>query len=160
MDEKIGRKVGLKMSLWMGITLSLFLSLTGLLMSGHFTFPGLLINFFISLTISLVIGFLVPMRKLNDSVDKKLKLEPRSIKANLINSLISDLIYTPVITIVLTLFAYKQAVSHGASISYGGMLLSSLIVCMLVGYALIVVFMPLYLKLAIRTSIPKPENTN
>ena len=141
------------MSICMGVTLSFFLSLIGNLLGGHFSLPGFLISFLLGTVISLVIGFLVPMKKVTDSLDEKLKLEPRSIKANLLNSLVSDLIYTPVITISLTLIAYRQAVAHGASISYGAMLLSSLIVSLLVGYVLIIIFMPLFLKLAIKTSV-------
>ena len=74
------KKVGSQMSLLMGVTLSFCLSLTGNLMgakqSGGFSVPGFLISFVVSTIISLIIGFFVPMKKVNDSVCGSLNLKP------------------------------------------------------------------------------------
>ena len=146
------KKIGRQMSLLMGVTLSFFLSLTGLLSSHKFTVRGWLISFLISTIISLIIGFLIPMKKVTDSVDAKLGLKPGKLGTRCMDSLISDLIYTPIITFVMILMAYKQATAHGEKISvpFIGMFGRSLGLSMVVGFVLIFIFMPLYMKLVFK----------
>ena len=148
------KKVGSQMSLLMGVTLSFCLSLTGNLMgakqSGGFSVPGFLISFVVSTIISLIIGFFVPMKKVNDSVCGSLNLKPGQMGTRLMESFISDIIYTPVMTLIMVFLAYKQATSHGAQIPFLPMFLSSLVVCLIVGYILIFIFMPLYMKLVMK----------
>ncbi|MBR5722647.1 MAG: hypothetical protein IKX57_03390 [Oscillospiraceae bacterium] len=152
------KKIGLQMSVLMGITLSFFLALTGNLRSGHFTLPAFLISFLLSTVISLLIGLFVPMPKLEGAVCEKLQAEPRSMKGNAVTALVSDLIYTPVITLVMTLLGYRQAVQHGASVSFGGMFLVSLLVSLVLGYVLIFVLKPLFLKLVLKANGMDPSN--
>ncbi|MBR1702393.1 MAG: hypothetical protein IJ716_10610 [Lachnospiraceae bacterium] len=149
------KKIGRQMSLLMGVTLSFFLSLTGILSSGQFTFPGFLINFLISSVISLIIGFLVPMKKVNDSLGAKLGLKQHTLKTRLFESLISDLIYTPIITLVMITLAHRNATSHGARIPYVPMLLKGILISMAVGYVLIFIFMPLFMKLVMKHNMPE-----
>lgn len=144
------KSVGIKMSLLMGVTLSFCLSLVGNLSSGHFTVPGFLISFVVSLAISLVIGFLVPMGKVTASLDARLGLKPGKLSTRLFDALISDLIYTPVITLVMVTMAWRQATAHGAQIPYAPMLLKSLGLTMVVGYVLIFFLTPFYLKLVLK----------
>lgn len=156
------KKIGLQMSLLMGITLSFCLSLVGNLMgakqSGGFSVPGFLISFVVSTVISLIIGFLVPMKKVNDSVCGKLNLEQGKLSTRLMESLLSDIIYTPIMTLIMVFLAYKQATSHGAQIPFVPMFLSSLIVCLIVGYVLIFLVMPVYMKLVMKKNgMGRPE---
>ena len=144
------KKIGMLMSLLMGVTLSFFLSLTGQLSSGHFEIPGFLLSFAVSFIVSLVIGFLVPMKRVNDSLDKKLGLKPRSLGTRCFGALISDLIYTPIITFIMVFMNYKIAVSHGAPLVFGPMLLKSMIVSLIVGYVLIFIFMPLFMGILMK----------
>lgn len=144
------RKIGIQMSILMGVSLSFCLSLVGSLSSGHFTMPTFLLSFAVSTIISLIIGLLVPMKKVNDSLDAKLGLQPRNLSTHLFESLISDLIYTPIITLVMVFMNWKIATSHGATIPFAPMFVKSLIISMLVGYVLIFVLMPLFLKLVMR----------
>ncbi len=149
--EQKAKKVGLQMNLLMGITLSFFLSLTGTLTSGHFTVPGFLLSFLVSTVISIIIGFLVPMKKVNEGLERKMNLTPRSLKAKLIESLVSDFIYTPIMTLCMTALAYMQATKHGGHMPpYPIMFLRSLGISMVVGYVLIFVFMPLYMQLVLK----------
>lgn len=155
MDKgQVMRKVGMQMSLLMGVTLSFCLSLVGNLMgakqSGAFSVVGFLIGFVISTIVSLVIGFIVPIKKVNDSICGKLNLEPGAMVTRFVESLISDIIYTPIMTLLMVFLAYKQATSHGAQIPFLPMFLSSLVVCLIVGYILIFIFMPLYMKLVMK----------
>ena len=143
------KKIGIQMSLLMGITLSFCLSLIGNLTSGHFTIPGFLISFVLSTVISLIIGFLVPMKKVGDSVTAKLGLRPHSLPAHAVESLVSDLIYTPVITLAMVTLAYfmMQAPEKPPFLP---MFLSSLLISMLAGYVLIFFLMPLFMKLVFK----------
>ena len=147
------KRIGRRISILMGITLSLCLSLVGnlFLAEDGFKFGDFILGLCISLTISLLIGFIVPMKKVNDSVDRTFKLRPGSMAANAVEALVSDLIYTPIITLVMTLVAWKMATSHNpqADIPYLPMFLKSLAVCMAVGYVLIFIFAPLYTRLVV-----------
>ena len=146
-----------KMSLLMGVTLSFFLSLAGLLSARQFTLPAFVSNYVISFVISMIIGFFVPMKKVTDSLGKKFNIPPRTMKARLFDSLISDIIYTPIITVCMVTMAYHQAVKHGARLFYPAMLGKSLIISMIVGYLLIFIFMPLFVKIVYKNAGKKPE---
>ena len=145
------------MGLYMGITLSFCLSLTGLLSSlgkTEYTVPrflvSLLINFAISFVISMVIGLLVPMKNVNDALGRKLGLKPGRLGTRLFETLISDLIYTPVITLTMVFIAYKQATSHGAKMPFLPMFLGSLALCFAVAYVLIFFLTPVFMKKALK----------
>lgn len=144
------KKISREMSVLMGVTLSFCLSLTGNLSSGHFTFIGFLSSFIVSLIISLIIGFLVPMKKVTDSLVAKLHLEPYPLGRHLFEAFISDLIYTPIITLCMVSLAYMMATRQGAQMPYGPMLGKSMILSMAVGYLLIFFFMPLYMKIVLK----------
>ena len=103
------KKIGIFMSLLMGVTLSFFMSLIGTLTSGHFTVGSWLISFLISFVISLVIGLLVPLPKIDAAVCRKMGLKPHSVPANLMSALISDTIYTPVMSVVMVLIMVGSA---------------------------------------------------
>ena len=148
------KKTGIYMSLLMGVTLSLCLSLAGTLGSGNFTLPAFLISFGVSFVISLVIGFLVPMKKVSDAAVNKLGLERGKLSASCFETLLSDLIYTPIITVVMVTLAYKSATSHGAHLNYAPMLIRSLIINFILGFVLIFIFMPVYMKMLIKKFAP------
>lgn len=152
MNEKeiIMKKAGRKISLCMGITLSFFLSLIGLASSGKFTLSGWLISFVISTVISLVIGFIVPIKKVNDAACTKLGLIPGRLSTRCFESLLSDLIFTPIITFCMVYLAFSKAVSMGAPVRFLPMFLHSLAICMIAGFILIFIFTPLFVKLIIR----------
>ena len=147
------KRIGRRISILMGITLSLCLSLVAnlFLAEGGFKIGSFFLSLGVSLVISLLIGFIIPMKRMNDSIDRTFKLKPGSVAATAVESLASDLIYTPIITLVMTLIAWKMANSHNpdANIPYLPMFLKSLWVCMLVGYVLIFIFAPLYTRLVV-----------
>ena len=146
------KKIGMLMNVCMGVTMSFFLSLVGNLTSGHFTVPGFLISFVVSTVISLIIGFIVPIKKISDGACGKAHLEPGSIKARLLDSVISDLIYTPFITLAMVTLAYFTIASHApeGAPPFVPMFLSSLLISLAVGYVLIFVFTPLYLGILMK----------
>lgn len=151
MDEKDMKSIGRKMSVLMGVTLSFFLSLTGMLTSGHFVFFNWLISFLMSTAVSLVIGFIVPMGKIGQAISRKLGKGPNGPSAHIIKSLVSDLIYTPIITFLMVFAAYKNAVAHGAqNLPFIPMFMSSLMVCFTVGFILIFIFEPVFLNILLK----------
>ena len=153
MDSKAMKKVGITMSAFMGIAMSFFLSLTGTITSGHFTVPSWLISFVISGVISMIIGIIIPMKKVNDKLVGAFKLPPFSFAGRCLESFVSDLIYTPLMTFCMVFFAYKSAIAHGApaeSLNLGRMFLSSFFICFVVGFVLIIILMPIFLKLSMK----------
>ena len=169
MNEKkqVMKKISRQMSIRMGLTLSFFLSVTGVLTGnarniadGTASFPQLLISilsgFVVSLIISLIIGELVPVGKVTESATRNMK--PGFAK-RCVESLISDLIYTPVITLAMVSFSYIMVMrrSHGqADLHFLPMFLSSLAVCMIVGFILIFIFTPVYMKSVLRKNGIQP----
>ncbi|MGN0665316.1 MAG: hypothetical protein ACI4KF_02185 [Huintestinicola sp.] len=103
------RKMGLSMSMLMGLTMSFVLSLVGTLGGGHFTVGGWVKSFVVSLIISIILGFIVPMKKLSDGACAKCNVPIHSTKGKLLSALISDLIYTPLITIIMVTLAVTGA---------------------------------------------------
>ena len=157
MEQKM-RSIGMRMSILMGLTLSFCLSLVGTFfgtMRAGRPFPmvGWLIGFVISAIVSLIIGFAVPMGRINRSVGEK--YGQGTLKARLIDALISDLIYTPVITLIMIILNYRQAAAQGAQIPFLAMFLPSLALSLVVAYILILVFQPLFLKQLMRIMTEK-----
>ena len=144
------KKIMIQMNILMGVTLSLCLSLIGNLRAEKFSVPGFLISFLLSVVISMIIGLAVPVKPLTDRLEAKCGIQPRTLRAKCFEALISDLLYTPLITVVMTVFAYKQATAHGASIPFVPMLISSLLISLIAGYVLIFICMPLFLKLVFK----------
>ncbi|MBR1749555.1 MAG: hypothetical protein IJ740_01555 [Ruminococcus sp.] len=143
------KKMGIQISLLMGVTLSFCLSLTGLVSAGQFSVPALIINFLISFIISMIIGLLVPMKKVGDAAVAKAGLEPMTLKAKLLESLLSDLIYTPIITICMILMA-RQKIPSDKLPPFATMLIKSLVISLIVGYILIFIFQPMFLKFVMK----------
>lgn len=148
--EKEMRRAGQKMSLYMGVTLSFILSLVGTLSSGHFTVPGWLLSFVCSTIIALMIGFVVPMGKIGRDLTEKLNLDPESVPAKLLKALVSDLIYTPLITLAMVYMAYRQASAQGAPVNFWAMFLPSLLLSLVVAYFCIYFIEPIFLKKVMR----------
>lgn len=147
------RKMGVIMNLLMGFFMSLILSFTGTMFGGHFTVPGWLMSFGISLIISWVIGFIVPIKKLGDAFCNKCKTNPMSFKGTLLSALISNAIYTPFITVVMVCVMVTNAAKHapeGMGPRISQVLPGSLVVCLIVGYIAICILQPLLLKLLMK----------
>ena len=144
------RKAGMKMSLLMEGTMSFVLSLIGMLSAGKFTPAGFLKSFLISFAISLVLGMLVPMKKISDGLIKKFSLKPGTLKARLLEALVSDVVYSPVMTFIMVYMAYSQATAHGAKIPFGPMLLKSECISFVAAFILSFILTPLYTRLVFK----------
>lgn len=141
--------VDIKMNILMGSTVSFVLSLVGTLKGGHFTVISWLIAFLISFTLALIIGFVVPINKIDKLVFDKYDVDPDSMKGNLISGIVSDLIYTPVISITMVVIMLTNAAKHapeGATLPLSRVIPSSLLLALIVGYVVIIIAKPFYLK--------------
>ncbi|MCR5718664.1 MAG: hypothetical protein K6F80_06505 [Oscillospiraceae bacterium] len=151
------KKAGIIMSLLMSVSMSLCLSFTGMMSAGQFTVPGFVRSFLVSLVISLLIGFLIPMPKLNMAAAKKFHLKPGSMDQRIVEALIADLLYSPIMAFIMITLAWFTAHSHGAQIPYLPMLLKGEGLGIFVGFLLGFMFVPLFKKIAFRNVTFPPE---
>jgi hypothetical protein len=106
------KKAGLKISLLMSLVISFGLSLAGNIASGHFAVISWLITFVMSFIVALIIGLVVPMKKVSDFLVEKVGLKDKKAGKLLFSSLISDIIYTPLITFLMVLFSVTMATAQ------------------------------------------------
>lgn len=144
------KKKGMLVSVCMSITISLCLSLFGTLTSGHFTVKGWLISFAVTTVLSIIIGLVVPHRKISAGICDKHNIK-QPFKKLLIESAVSDLIYT----IPLTIVSVLMATAH-APVPIVPIIIKSLITSLIFGYFVIMIFQPLFVRLIINP--PKEKN--
>ena len=144
------KKAGREMSLLMGLSMSCILTLIGLLSAGKFTVPGFLMSFLISFVVSVIIGMIIPMKNISDGLLKKFNLKAGTLKARVLEALVSDVLYSPLMTFVMVYLAYRQAVAHGARISFGPMLLKSEIISFIAAFVLSFVLTPVFMKFVMK----------
>ncbi len=149
--EKIMRKKAITYSLLMSVSISLFLSLFGLGISGHFTIPGWIVSFVLSTIISIIIGFIVPMKKITMALENKLPSKPAVF---FVSALISDVIYTPIISASMVALAARNA-----PVPFGILYLRSVIPCFIVCYFVILIFQFAYRKILMPPMPPKQADT-
>ncbi len=140
------KKVGREMSLLMGFSMSCILTMVGLLTAKRFTVPGFIKSFLISFVISMIIGLIIPMKKVSDGVLRKCEAKPGTMKARILEALVSDILYSPLMTLVMVYMAYREATSHGASIPFGPMLLKSEIISFITAFILSFILTPVFMK--------------
>ncbi|MDO4864739.1 MAG: hypothetical protein Q4A05_11270, partial [Ruminococcus sp.] len=151
--EKKMKTVGILMSVFMGVTLSFCLSLLGNLRAeGGFKPIIFIVSFAVSALISLIIGFIVPMRRISTAITKNMK--PRSIGAKLVDALVSDLIYTPVITLAMIILvrfmANKMSGGQAELPPFIVMFLGSLVLSLVVAFIIILIVTPLFMMLSFK----------
>jgi len=146
------KKVGRKMSVLMGVTMSLCMSFIGNLTSGHFTVPGFISSFIISTIICIVIGLFVPIGPIAHNASEKCGLQRDGLGARALESLITDLFFTPIMTVAMITFAYNMAKKHGESMKFVPAFLSSLGIGLVVGFLLAFILTPVYMKIAMKGS--------
>lgn len=156
------RKIGFKVALFMAILMSFGLSLTGTLMAERppetpaiASVIGFLECFALSFAISFTIGILVPIPKVNAALARKFHLQPHTPKAHFVESLASNLIYTPLITTAMVCFVYFTMIPEGHKPPFLPMFLFSQVVCLVVAQVLIMVFVPIIIKLVLPKMPPQ-----
>lgn len=142
------------MNLLMGFTMSLVLSLTGTLVGGHFTIPSWLVSFGASFVLSLIIGFIIPIKPLCDCLSKVFHIKEKSFGKNLFDSFISDTIYTPLMSAAMVFLARTTIpVEHRPP--FLALYTPSLIATFVVGLVVIFIVQPLFLKMLMKKFSPE-----
>lgn len=153
MGRNEAKAVTSRMNVMMGVLMSLVLSFVGTYTSGHFSIESFITCSIISMVISIMLGFVIPIRKICKDMCKKMNLKDDSLPARIVNALISDMLYTPLITFIMVGFSISRIVkaSNGqAQIPFIPVFLRSLLICFCVGYVVIFIFQPLLLKYLLR----------
>lgn len=149
------KAAGRKMGIMMGLSMSFLLSLIGTLSSGSFSAVSFLMSFFISFLISFTITSIVPMKQITDSLVQKNHMKPGELRTRLFETLIMDLMLSPLMTLIMVSIAHRQATAHGASIPFGSMLLRSEIISFIAAYILIFILTPVFTKIAMKGAGPQ-----
>jgi len=139
------RTAGRLISMMMGFILSFFQSLAGQLRSGHFSFSGWMISLALSIGISWLIGYIVPMGKVSRNICRKLKCPEGSLKARIAESAVSDLIFSPFITLA-NIFLARRNIPANAKPTFFSMYISSLLISLAIGFVLVFIFQPICKK--------------
>ena len=123
---------------FLGVVLSFFLSFVGTLQSGHFSVVALIVSFMCSSCVA------------------KIKKEPGSIPAKLLCALVDDIIFTPIINLLMVFMAYKRALKFGATDMppFRFILLRATAFCVVVGFIVLFFAIPLVEKL-VKNAIDK-----
>lgn len=111
MEKKMGKYIGIRMGIAMSVTMSFVGSLMGAMNAAKQSgaplvpvwIPSFLSSLVITIIVALLIGMLVPMKKVNDRIAQATKA--KGFVLHLLQSLASDLIYTPIISSVMAFFS-------------------------------------------------------
>ena len=137
------------MAIKMGLAMSFCMSLIGTGTSGHFTIVGFLISFFVSLVICMIIGYVIPMGRISGAACRAAKLKQGSLPARAMEALISDIVYTPIMSLVMVTIAYNMAMKQSggkAQLNFLGMFIPSLIITLIAGFVIIFIIQPIFFK--------------
>ncbi len=139
----------------MSVSLSFVLSLVGNLLgtrqNGRFSIHSWLIFFAASTIVSLVLGLIIPINRAAEGASRGLKLKEKSIPARIVETLVADIIYTPLINFLMIFIARQNAITNGAppqSLVLWRMFLLSFPGVFATGFVFIFVFAPLFGRLA------------
>lgn len=109
MDEKKVKKVTRFMTNSMGITVSIALGITMTILSGHFTLATCAMSLGISLVIALLIGNIIPIKKISDFVTKGIFSQ---FLTAVVSNFVINLFFAPIITACVC-FAMTNFASKG-----------------------------------------------
>ena len=136
------------MNLTMGITLSFCLSLIGNLTSENgFRIVGFLVSLAVSFLISLFIGFNIRIGMIEGMICGMAGAKRGTMKARLLESVISDIIYTPLITFCMVLLAWFMS---GKAFPLGAVFFRSLLISLGAAFVIIFIVKPLYFNAAMK----------
>ncbi len=110
-EKKVGKYISIRMGIAMSITMSVVGALLGAITAVKQSgapfiaafLPSFLASIVITLILAIAIGLIVPMKKVNDGIEKATKA--KGFGLHFIQSLVSDLIYTPFIGLVMAFFS-------------------------------------------------------
>lgn len=142
---KIGRKISIVISLFMGAVMGAVFTLMSMLKTGNVIPIGIVVSALISMALSIIIGFIIPMKEVSEGLARLFRINPARQKFiyNLLEAVVGDLIFTP---FLCTFFIIKNVGIHNPV--FGKALVSSLIIDFILGIPICFIFCPLFKKLA------------
>lgn len=105
-EEKTRKKVYRFMTAAMSITTSTILSFYNITESGHFAVSLLLISIVISSTLSILLGYLIPTKKISDEVTSNIS---RPVLRHIVSNVLTGSFYSIIITTVLSFIMVGMA---------------------------------------------------
>ena len=144
------KKIENEISLLMGMTIGFVLTMVGLISSGTFSWPAFISSYLVSFLISQILTRIIPVRKISETLTKKMDLKQGSVMYRLVDTFISDLCYSPIMTFIMVSVAYYQATSHGAKLNYGAMLLKSEVLSFIIAFIVIYFVSPLIIRTVLK----------
>ena len=152
--QKKMKKVGFHMNILMGFVISLCLSTTNTMAAEKPDMYTWLISFGTSALISFAVSFIIPMRKIEGGALHALKIKERTLPAKLISTFISDLIYTPFLTLAMValvrMIVTKASNGHAHFPPFPIMFIKSFIFSFVVAYCIIYILQPLILRFVLK----------
>lgn len=106
--EEITKKINKFMTISMGITISLILSTYGVLSNGHFSVITLILSMIVSVTLAMIIGFTIPLRKFIDYLTRNITGVLEAIIDNFIMNTVYVLIICTCNIFLMTSMANKN----------------------------------------------------
>lgn len=160
--QKKMKKVGFHMNILMGFVISLCLSTTNTMAAEKPDMYTWLISFGTSALISFAVSFIIPMRKIEGGALHALKIKERTLPAKLISTFISDLIYTPFLTLAMValvrMIVTKASNGHAHFPPFPIMFIKSFIFSFVVAYCIIYILQPLILRFVLKANGIAPSN--
>ena len=160
--QKKMKKVGVHMNILMGFVISLCLSTTNTMAAEKPDMYTWLISFGTSALISFAVSFIIPMRKIEGGALHALKIKERTLPAKLISTFISDLIYTPFLTLAMValvrMIVTKASNGHAHFPPFPIMFIKSFIFSFVVAYCIIYILQPLILRFVLKANGIAPSN--
>lgn len=154
--QKKMKKVGFHMNILMGFVISLCLSTTNTMAAEKPDMYTWLISFGTSALISFAVSFIIPIRKIEGGALHALKIKERTLPAKLISTFISDLIYTPFLTLAMIalvrMIVTKASNGHAHFPPFPIMFIKSFIFSFVVAYCIIYIFQPLILRFVLKAN--------
>ena len=155
------RKVGFFMNIAMGITVSIILSTHGVLASGHFAVPMLIISMVISCILALCIGFFLPVKPVKDKMTENMKMSAKFLVANVITNIFYVFIITTVnTTLMITMAKHNMDINNvPLSVPRPSILAAlprSWLSSYIISYVVTLILEPIYLKMAFKKYGVKP----
>ncbi len=143
------QKIYRVMNIWMSFIMSVALSLTGNLLSGHFSMERWVLSCILSFLFAIMLGYLFSVFTLEISICKRFHAEPDSVRGRLIIILVEGMIYTPISSIVMQWLMLRLAsrkVPLGNVPPFLKALPGSLSACMLVGFLVVALVRPVSMR--------------
>lgn len=168
----IEKKIGSYISIRMGITMSVIMSIVGSTMGivnarahaadpSHLPpfvvmlMPSLITSLIITCILAIGLGFIVPMKKMNDGIEKATKT--KGFVLHLLQSIASDLIYTPIISCIMAFVStalFAKVPAPGLVPAAIGSFLSSFPIEFVLALIAILIVEPIFQKQAFKKYIP------